>query len=304
VRSGGGKNEGRRRRGKLRTTSNARLSTRNSSGLSASQRLHKMLAQSGLGSRRAMEVLIEQGRITVNGQHAHLGERVGPRDQVRVDGRLVQIEFHRPLPRVLLYHKPEGEIVSRDDPEGRVSVFDKLPPLKGERWISVGRLDYNTGGLLMFTTSGELANRLMHPRFEVEREYAIRIRGLLVGQQLDRLREGIPVADGEARVESIEEEGGEGSNHWYRLVVKQGRNRVVRRLFEALELPVSRLIRIRYGVVSLPRGLKRGMWREMEPEDARKLLEWAGIPAPDQGSLPFERHSHLRRRLNSKFRNK
>jgi 23S rRNA pseudouridine2605 synthase len=263
-----------------------------------------MLAQSGLGSRRAMEVLIEQGRITVNGQHAHLGERVGPRDQVRVDGRLVQIEFHRPLPRVLLYHKPEGEIVSRDDPEGRVSVFDKLPALKGERWISVGRLDYNTGGLLMFTTSGELANRLMHPRFEVEREYAIRIRGLLVGQQLDRLREGIPLADGEARVESIEEEGGEGSNHWYRLVVKQGRNRLVRRLFEALELSVSRLIRIRYGVVSLPRGLKRGMWREMEPEDARKLLEWAGIPAQDQASLPFERHSHLRRRLNSRFPNK
>jgi len=269
------------------------------------QKIHKMLAQSGLGSRRAMEVLIEQGRITVNSERAHLGARVGPRDQVRVDGRLVRLRFNRPLARVLLYHKPEGEIVSRGDPEGRPSVFDKLPLLRGARWISVGRLDYNTCGLLIFTTSGELANCLMHPRFEVEREYAIRIRGTLLKDQIDRLRGGVPLADGEARVERIEEQGGEGSNRWYRVVVKKGRNRIVRRLFEALELPVSRLMRVRFGIVSLPTWLKRGMWSEMEPEDARKLSEWIGVSARGEAKsgFPSERRKPSGP-LKSKFRNK
>jgi 23S rRNA pseudouridine2605 synthase len=242
-----------------------------------SQRLQKILAQSGLGSRRDIESLIEQGRITVNGRPAQLGNQVGPRDRVRVNGRLVQLKFERRLPRVILYHKPEGEIVSRDDPQARASVFDRLPRIRGGRWVSVGRLDYNTCGLLIFTTSGELAHRLMHPRFEVEREYAVRIRGRLAEEHLQRLTAGIALPEGAAKVESIEEQGGEAANHWYRIVVSEGRNRLVRRMFEELGFTVSRLMRTRFGIVSLPPQIKRGMWKELPAEEVRKLLEWAKI---------------------------
>jgi 23S rRNA pseudouridine2605 synthase len=182
---------------------------------------------------------------------------------------------------VLIYHKPEGEIVSHEDPEGRTSVFEQLPQLRGAKWLAVGRLDYNTSGLLIFTTSGELANRMMHPRFAVEREYAVRIVGQLNAGQLERLRNGIELSDGLAKCDAVSDEGGEGSNHWYRIVLREGRNRVVRRLFEALGLTVSRLIRVRFGVVALPPRLKRGQVTSLPAAEVKRLLAWLddGQPA-------------------------
>lgn len=255
---------------------------------SQSEKLHKMLAAAGLGSRRDMEQLIASGAVSINGQPAQVGDRVGPTDVVRVHGRPVQLPWRRTLPRVLLYHKPEGEIVSRDDPQGRPSVFDKLPRLKGQRWISVGRLDYNTEGLLIFTTNGELANRLAHPRYEVEREYAVRVLGGLSPEQIAQLTEGIALEDGLARVESLQPAGGEGANQWYRLVIKEGRNREVRRLIEALGLTVSRLIRVRFGPIAMPARLKRGMLLDLEEHEVMELLKWCGLtrllPAGEGGA--------------------
>src|SRR5262249_46923896 len=230
------------------------------------QRLHKVLAQCGYGSLRGLEELIIAGRITVNRQPAEVGQKVGPNDQIRINGELVRLRFAPPRARVLLYHKPTGEIVTRSDPEGRPTVFDKLPRLGSAKWIAVGRLDFNSEGLLLFTTSGELANRLMHPRYEVEREYAVRIVGRLTPEHEKALLEGVSLDDGVARVSSLADAGGEeeGTNHWYKLVLPEGRNREVRRLFEALGLTVSRLIRTRYGVVSMPPQLKRGQVQELE----------------------------------------
>jgi 23S rRNA pseudouridine2605 synthase len=237
-----------------------------------SQKLHKVLAQSGLGSRRAMEQWIRDGRVTVNGVAAGIGARVTPRDRVRVDEHEVGWPAPRRLPRVLLYHKPEGEITSRDDPKNRPTVFAKLPRLRGARWLAVGRLDYNTCGLLIFTTSGELANRMMHPRYAVEREYAVRTLGRLSAEQTAKLKGGIMLDDGLARCSAIEDGGGEGANHWYRLVLAEGRNRIVRRMFEALGLTVSRLLRLRFGTISLPPRLKRGQLMELAPEDVTRLM--------------------------------
>lgn len=251
-----------------------------------SERLHKMLAQAGVGSRREMEELIRAGKVTVNGQVAEVGAQVEEDDVVKVNGRLVRFRQAARLPRILLYHKPEGEIVSRDDPERRESVFDVLPPVRGGKWIAVGRLDFNTSGLLIFTTSGELANHLMHPRFEVDREYAIRVRGELTPDQLQQLRNGIEMEDGLARFESLLDEGGEGSNHWYRGVLKEGRNREVRRLFEHMGLTVSRLMRVRFGMLSLPPRVKRGRWLELEPEQVAAVLNWAGIVLPETREMP------------------
>jgi 23S rRNA pseudouridine2605 synthase len=183
---------------------------------------------------------------------------------------------------VLVYHKPEGEIVSHDDPEGRASVFEQLPQLRGAKWLAVGRLDYNTSGLLIFTTSGELANRMMHPRFSVEREYAVRLVGQLNASQLERLTSGIELSDGAAKCESVQDEGGEGTNHWYRIVLREGRNRVVRRMFEALGLTVSRLMRVRFGVVALPPRLKRGQVSALPAAEVKRLLEWLEQNAPEQ----------------------
>jgi 23S rRNA pseudouridine2605 synthase len=242
-------------------------------------KLHKVLAQAGLGSRRDMEALVRAGRVTVNGMRARIGMRVGPRDRIRVDGRAVRMRTAARTPRVLLYHKPEGEIVSRDDPQGRVSVFERLPPLRGERWIAVGRLDINSCGLLVFTTSGALAERMMHPRYGLEREYAVRIRGRVSPADRQRLMRGIALEDGHARLESIEEQGGEGANRWYRVVVKEGRKRLVRRLFEALGLTVSRLMRVRFGMLALPPRLKRGQCQELAPHDVRRLLAAFELPA-------------------------
>jgi 23S rRNA pseudouridine2605 synthase len=191
----------------------------------------------------------------------------------------LQLEAEQALPRVLLYHKQEGEIVSRDDPNGRANVFDALPKLKGQKWIAIGRLDFNTSGLLIFTTSGELANRLMHPRFEVEREYAVRVQGEMTPDQMHQMiKDGIELDDGLVRFEKLSDEGGEGFNHWYRLVLKEGRNRVVRRTFEALGLPVSRLMRVRFGIIHLPSRIKRGMMTELGETGVREILEWVGLP--------------------------
>jgi len=244
------------------------------------QRLHKLLALAGLGSRRDMEALIASGRVTINGKPAQVGAGVVPGDVVRLDSRPLHLPFEAELPKVLLYHKPEGEIVSQDDPENRATVFDKLPRVKNAKWIAIGRLDMNTSGLLIFTTSGELANRFMHPRYEVEREYAVRIFGELTEGQMLQLTQGIELDDGPASFDLIHPQGGEGSNHWYQVVLREGRNREVRRLFEAFQLPVSRLMRVRFGPINLPPRLKRGMMLELEPKEVVSLLEWAGLEAP------------------------
>jgi 23S rRNA pseudouridine2605 synthase len=242
------------------------------------QKLQKALAQAGLGSRREIEDWIRAGRVVVNGTPAQIGARVGRSDTIQIDGRSISPRAEGRTARVLLYHKPEGEIVSRDDPGGRPRVFDRLPPVKGGKWLAVGRLDFYTGGLLVLTTSGELANRMMHPRYEVEREYAVRIRGRISPADRERLTGGIRLEDGPAKFESIEEQGGEGANRWYRIVVHEGRNRIVRRLFEALGLTVSRLMRTRFGPVSLPPRLTRGNYVELPPGEVRRLLAAVGTP--------------------------
>ena len=247
------------------------------------ERLQKVMAQSGYGSRRNVEILIAQGHITINGETAKLGDQVGPGDRVKLDGRLIHLRYGEALPRVLLYHKPEGEICTRDDPEGRPTVFDKLPRLNNARWVSVGRLDFNTSGLLIFTTSGDLANRLMHPRFEVEREYAVRLLGTLDEAMVQRLtKEGVEIEGENCRFDRLEDRGGEGANHWYHVVLREGKNREVRRMFEAVGLTVSRLMRVRYGPVELPGFVKRGMTRDMAEDDIAGLLAFAGMAESEE----------------------
>ena len=260
------------------------------------ERLQKVLAQAGVGSRREMEEWISAGRVTVNGDIAKLGMRVGEGDVVRVDNRIIRIEAPgSSLPRVLLYHKQEGEIVSRDDPKNRASVFDKLPKLRGMKWIAIGRLDFNTSGLLVFTTSGDLANRLMHPRFEVEREYAVRVQGSMTEEQMKQmLKEGITLEDGPVKFEKLMDEGGEGYNHWYRLVLKEGRNRLVRRTFEALGLPVSRLMRVRFGIINLPPRLKRGMLVELGSGEVAAIMDWVGMEMLPSIRQPSSRQDTVR----------
>jgi 16S rRNA U516 pseudouridylate synthase RsuA-like enzyme len=309
------------------------------------ERLHKVLAQSGHGSRRDMEILIASGRVLVNGNVASAGVQVGPGDVVLVDHRHVKLSFAPEFPRVLLYHKPEGEIVTTSDPGNRITVFDNLPRVENGKWLAIGRLDFNTSGLLIFTTSGELANRMTHPRFEIEREYAVRILGQLTEEQTRRLLEGIDIDGADAKVKangnddddddgdddayadayddedgselfrdheldqerhhngelahdadagsdesakgkgnalarfaSIEPRGGEGVNHWYHIIIKEGRNREVRRMFEALGLTVSRLMRVRFGKIELPPRLLRGKMLELDPAQVKDLLLWAGVP--------------------------
>jgi 23S rRNA pseudouridine2605 synthase len=242
-----------------------------------SDKLHKVLADAGVGSRREMEELIVAGRVSVNGQPAHVGQRVLPTDQVRINGKPLQRRQPGKLPRVLIYHKPSGEIVSHDDPQARPSVFERFPRVSGGRWLSVGRLDLNTEGLLVVTTSGDLANRLTHPRFEVEREYAVRVAGQLTDEQRQRLLEGVELDDGPARFSRLEDAGGQGVNHWYRAVIKEGRNREIRRMFDAIGLQVSRLIRIRFGSIALPRTLPRGRFLELAPGWVEAWLHDLGI---------------------------
>lgn len=240
-------------------------------------KLHKVLADAGVGSRRDMEELILQGRVSVNGEPAHIGQRVGISDVVRVNGRLVaRPKADRP-PRVILYHKPAGEIVTMDDPENRATVFARLPKMRTGKWVSVGRLDLNTEGLLIFTTSGDLANRLMHPRYGSEREYAVRVLGEMTEEQRQQLLQGVMLDDGMASFGCLDYIGGEGSNRWYRVTIQEGRNREVRRMFEAVGLLVSRLIRSRFGDISLPRNLRRGRWEELDSDLVLALMERLGL---------------------------
>jgi len=239
-----------------------------------SEKLQKVLARVGLGSRRHMEQAIVDGRVSVNGKLATLGDRIEATDELRVDGRQVHFTVESEMRRrVMIYYKPEGEICSRQDPEGRPTVFDRLPPLKGERWVMVGRLDVNSSGLLLFTTDGELANRLMHPSNEIEREYAVRVMGEVTPEIRANLLAGVELEDGPAKFERISDLGGEGINRWLQVVVKEGRNREVRRLFESQGLKVSRLLRTRYGSVILPRTLKTGRWIELDKHDIDPLIE-------------------------------
>jgi len=242
-----------------------------------SPKLHKVLAQAGLGSRLEMEQLILEGRISVNAEPAHIGQRIQFGDSVKVNGKPVRVRIDPPPPRVIAYHKPAGEVVTHDDPQNRPTVFRRLPKLFQGKWQSVGRLDLNTEGLLLLTSSGELANRLMHPRFGLEREYAVRVLGALSNEEKKRLLEGVTLDDGVAQFSSLEAGGGEGVNCWYKVTLSEGRNREVRRMFEAVGHAVSRLIRIRYGAVVLPRGLKRGAFVELDEQDI-----WALTSAADR----------------------
>lgn len=239
-------------------------------------KLHKVLAQSGIGSRRDMEQLIQDGGVTVNDEVAHIGMRISYGDRVKVSGKPVKVRIQGAPARLLAYHKPIGEVVSFNDPEGRPTVFRRLPRLENGKWQSVGRLDINTEGLLLFSNSGELANQLMHPRFGIEREYAVRVLGSLDDEQRARLIEGVQVDGQTANFKSIEDGGGDGANRWYRVVITEGRNREVRKLFDTFGLAVSRLIRIRYGSVVLPRGLKRGVWVELSEQDLRRIRQFVG----------------------------
>lgn len=251
-----------------------------------SPKLHKVLAQAGLGSRLEMEQLILQGRISVNNEPAHIGQRIQYGDQVKINGKPIRYRIAPPPPRVIAYHKPVGEVVTHDDPQNRPTVFRKLPRLHQGKWQSVGRLDLNTEGLLLFSSSGDLANQLMHPRFGLEREYAVRVLGALSAEERQKLLDGVRLDDGMAQFGTIEDGGGEGSNCWYRVTISEGRNREVRRLFESVGHAVSRLIRIRYGAMVLPRGLKRGAWMELDERDIRALFQASGgapaRPGPQQ----------------------
>jgi 23S rRNA pseudouridine2605 synthase len=240
-------------------------------------KLHKVLAQAGIGSRRDMEELIADGRVTVNDEVAHLGMRITYGDLIKVGGKPVKYRIAPPVARVLAYHKPVGEVVTHHDPEGRPTVFRQLPRLPQGKWLSVGRLDINTEGLLLFTNSGDLAHQLMHPKFGVDREYAVRVLGTLSDEARARLLDGVDIEGQKAAFKSIDNGAGEGANHWYRVVIGEGRNREVRKLFDSVGLGVSRLIRIRYGQMVLPRGLKRGVWVELGEQDVNQVRQLVGM---------------------------
>jgi 23S rRNA pseudouridine2605 synthase len=242
------------------------------------EKLQKVLARAGFGSRREIEEWIKAGRIKVNNAIAKLGDRVGERDRIEVDGkRIHQNKLKEQRSRVLIYHKPVGEVCTRSDPEGRDTIFKHLPRLASGRWITVGRLDINTSGLLLITTDGELANKLMHPSQEIEREYAVRVHGEVDAEMLKRLQEGVELEDGPANFDAIVDAGGDGSNHWYHVILREGRNREVRRLWESQGVQVSRLMRVRYGAVTLPRGQKPGRWEDMPAEAVDALRRSVGL---------------------------
>ncbi len=242
------------------------------------EKLQKVLARAGFGSRRELEKWIAAGRVSINGKKATLGDRVGAEDRIHVDGK--QISKLRVAPkkrRVLIYNKALGEVTTNSDPEGRATVFDRLPRMSGGRWIVVGRLDINTMGLLIFTTDGELANRLMHPSSEIEREYAVRVLGEVTPDMLEKLTKGIDLEDGKASFNSVKRTGGEGANQWYHVTLSEGKNREVRRLWEALGVTVSRLMRVRYGPITLPKFVRSGRWEELDEKEMKPLLECVGI---------------------------
>jgi len=251
-----------------------------------SEKLQKVLARAGYGSRREIEGWISEGRISVNGNICQLGERVSDGDVIRIDGKVVsRTRLQSKRCRVLMYHKPVGEVTSRSDDEGRTTVFERLPRIVNGRWIVVGRLDLNTSGLLLFTTDGELANRLMHPSYTIEREYAVRVLGEVEPEIISRLSTGVDLEDGEARFTSIVDGGGEGANHWFHVTLEEGRNREVRRLWESQGVTVSRLMRVRYGPITLPRWLRPGRWEELNEEQVSLLRQSVDLepqPKPPQ----------------------
>lgn len=252
-------------------------------------RLQKFLANAGLGSRREIEGWISEGRVKVNGQVAKLGDRATITDKITVDDKPVgQKRLEGVLSRVIIYNKPEGEIVSRDDPEGRPTVFRKLPKIPRGRWINVGRLDINSSGLLLFTSDGDLANKLMHPRYQFEREYAVRVLGEVSEEKLEQLVNGVELEDGPARFEEIVESGGDAANRWYHVVIMEGRKREVRRLWQAVGAEVSRLKRVRFGPIILDSSVKAGQWRELTKEEYKALFEVLGVTHRPPG-LPLTR---------------
>lgn len=250
------------------------------------EKLQKLLARLGLGSRRGLEEIIKAGRITINQKPAKLGDRVLLTDEVRIDGRQVRIKAEREKRRrVIAYYKPEGEICSVNDPEGRTSVFERLPPMTGDRWVMVGRLDINSSGLLLFTNDGELAHRLMHPSSEIVREYAVRVLGEVTPTIAQTLTAGVMLEDGMASFDDIKSVGGTGVNQWYNVSLKEGRKREVRRLFESQGLKVSRLLRIRYGSFKLPSTLKTGRFIELDRKDINELIALVGLKPREQMGL-------------------
>jgi 23S rRNA pseudouridine2605 synthase len=265
-----------------------------------SEKLQKVLARVGLGSRRYMEEVIAAGRVSINGRVAQVGERIEPGDELRIDGRKVQFQIEDEIRRrVLIYYKPEGEICSRNDPEQRPTVFEQLPAIANDRWVMVGRLDINSTGLLLFTNDGELANRLMHPSNEIEREYAVRVMGEVTPQIKNNMLKGVVLDDGPAKFESFTEIGGDGINRWYQVVVKEGRNREVRRIFESQGLKVSRLLRTRYGTVILPRELRTGRWMELDKNDIDNLTKAVELK-PRQGTGLFGMAKRRTERMQDK----
>ncbi|WP_194755355.1 23S rRNA pseudouridine(2605) synthase RluB [Aliidiomarina indica] len=243
------------------------------------EKLQKILARSGYGSRREIESMISDGRIRVGDHVATLGERVSPNAVIRIDGHVVKVKSEDAVPcRVLVYHKPEGELVTRKDPEGRATVYERMPPLSGARWIAVGRLDINTSGLLLLTTDGELANRLMHPSYQVEREYAVRVFGEVTEAQIQKLLRGVELEDGVARFKRIRRRGGEGMNQWFHVTLTEGRNREVRRLWDSQGATVSRLMRVRMGEITMPKGLVQGGWVELAMDEVNYLRNLVELP--------------------------
>ena len=263
------------------------------------EKLQKVLARTGLGSRREMERWIEQGRVTVDGRPATLGDRVTQRARINVDGRPLNTAPAQET-RCILYHKPTGEVSSRKDPQGRRTVFERLPKLKSGRWISIGRLDYNTSGLLLFTTDGELANKLMHPSSNIEREYMVRVMGEWDESMLQRLLDGVMLEDGVARFTDIQDGGGDGINHWFYVVIMEGRNREVRRLWESQGLTVSRLKRVRYGEVFIPSRVKQGQWEELEPKEVKSLYRMAELPLKNQKRGTIKEREKMERQFRKR----
>ena len=254
-----------------------------------SEKLQKVLARAGKGSRREMETVISAGRVSVDGKVAYLGDRVEGTEQIRIDGHQVNLKDRaEEVCRVLIYNKPEGEMCTRKDPEGRATVFDRLPVLESERWVAVGRLDINTSGMLLFTTDGELASRLMHPSQSVEREYAVRVFGDVNEAMLQTLRAGVKLEDGPAKFENITYRGGEGRNHWFHVVLSEGRNREVRRLWESQDVQVSRLIRVRYGDLEMKRQLPLGGWTELNLKDVNYYRKLVGLPLEEKSKVKVD----------------
>jgi len=276
-----------------------------SKGSLSGERLQKLLSQAGVGSRRELERWIKEGRISVNDVVAQLGDRALITDTILVDDKLIKLDRQDlAARRIMIYNKPEGEVCTRSDPEGRPTVFDRLPPLKGQRWIIVGRLDINTSGLLLFTTDGELANKLMHPRNEIDREYAVRVKGEVNEEMIGRLKEGVLLEDGMAKFTDIHESGGTGLNRWFHVVLMEGRNREVRRLWASQDVTVSRLKRVRFGCMFMPSRLKVGKFEELEQKDSDNLCAMVGLKpkrVPKKKPKDIEKQKRLQNKKAKKL---